>query len=81
MFSTTGFAWALPMLFTILNEAGVYMNHIMIMGAIPYILSLGALFKIKMEPVACDKDVETSTKTPKNEQEVEEEETSLEDKV
>ena len=43
---TNGFTWAPPLLFTILNEAGVQMNHIIVLGLIPFAISLLIMTKV-----------------------------------
>ena len=46
MFFTHGLVWLPPLLFTILNEAGMAMNWILMLGLVPFALALLLLTKV-----------------------------------
>eukprot|EP00594_Rhizosolenia_setigera_P015670 CAMPEP_0178962344 /NCGR_PEP_ID=MMETSP0789-20121207/14301_1 /TAXON_ID=3005 /ORGANISM="Rhizosolenia setigera, Strain CCMP 1694" /LENGTH=506 /DNA_ID=CAMNT_0020646461 /DNA_START=49 /DNA_END=1569 /DNA_ORIENTATION=- len=64
MFVTAGFLWAPPLLFTILNEAGVAMNVSMGIFAIPFVLALLAVQKIKEEDLTKNDEINASKESP-----------------
>jgi len=46
MFFSTGLIWLPPLLFTILNEAGLRMNYILLLLFVPFVISLLLLTKV-----------------------------------
>lgn len=62
MFVTAGFLWAPPLLFTILNESNVPMNVSMGIFAIPFVLALLAVQKIKEEDLTKNDETINVTK-------------------